>query len=37
MVSMTQIEQLKLEVQEKAIEQRENTDDREELQVQLDK
>jgi len=37
MMSMAQIEQLKLEVQEKAIEQKENTDDRDELQVQLDK
>jgi hypothetical protein len=37
MVSMTQIEQQKLEVQEKAIEQKENTDERKELQVQLAK
>ena len=37
MVSMAQIEQLKLEVQEKAIEQKENTDERKELQIQLDK
>ena len=37
MVSMAQIEQRKLEVQEKAIEQKENTDERKELQVQLDK
>jgi hypothetical protein len=37
MVSMAQIEKRKLEVQEKAIEQEENTDERKELQVQLDK
>ena len=37
MVSMAQIDQRKLEVQEKAIEQKENTDERKELQIQLDK
>jgi hypothetical protein len=37
MVSMAQIGKRKLEVKEKAIEQKENTDERKELQVQLDK